>query len=174
MNLDQYEKQIAEWDLYPVNDYQRLYYTIGMNGESCEFLGKYLLYENVSPLTTEELLDLVSESGDICWYFTRLMNSFGFSLQEIYTGTKVNSIRSYVEYMGKLTESIKKLYRDNNGVLDDNFKARILLNASKVFERLDGLLSEYHYSLQDAMESNIIKLSTRKKNNTLHGDGDKR
>jgi len=75
---------------------------------------------------------------------------------------------------GEIAEKIKKVYRDNNGVLDEERKQALKKELGDVLWYLAQLSTELGLSLDDVACFNIEKLSSRKQRDTLHGDGDNR
>ncbi len=75
---------------------------------------------------------------------------------------------------GEVIEKIKKLMRDKNKVVDDDFKSDISKEMGDVLWYLSQLASEFNLSLDDIASLNIKKLFSRKERGNLHGDGDDR
>jgi len=174
-----YEGIIGEFDVYPYDDYQKMYYTIGFNGEYDELLEKMFgIGMGVTSIQTHD--ELVNEGGDVCWYVTRLANSFGFSLSDIYPNKK-KITRNFDELMSNvhkskkdLSESVKKFYRDGGGELTLEWKERIFHSLCNLYIDLEDVCRAYGITLPQMMRANVLKLATRKLEKKLHGDGDKR
>ncbi len=75
---------------------------------------------------------------------------------------------------GEIAEKIKKVYRDNNGILDEERKQVLKKELGDVLWYLAQLSTELGLSLDDVACFNIEKLSSREQRGTLHGDGDNR
>jgi len=75
---------------------------------------------------------------------------------------------------GEVAEKIKKVFRDNNGVLDEERKQILKKELGDVLWYLASLSTELGLSLDDIACFNIEKLSSREQRGTLHGDGDNR
>lgn len=75
---------------------------------------------------------------------------------------------------GEVLGKIKKVFRDKNGIVDEETKAAIKKELGDVLWYLAQLSTELEISLQDVAESNIEKLYSRMERGTLHGDGDNR
>lgn len=75
---------------------------------------------------------------------------------------------------GEIAEKIKKIFRDNNGILDEERKQVLKKELGDVLWYLAQLSTELGLSLDDIACFNIEKLSSRKERGTLHGDGDNR
>lgn len=75
---------------------------------------------------------------------------------------------------GEVMEKIKKLIRDKDGVIDDEFKKEIAKELGDILWYMAQLSTEFGISFQDVAEKNIEKLASRKERGMLHGDGDNR
>ncbi|HEC65452.1 hypothetical protein LCGC14_1755030 [marine sediment metagenome] len=174
-----YESIIANFDVYPFDDYQKMYYTIGYNGEYDEMLEK--IYDLTPLINPESLKELTNEGGDVCWYATRVTNAFGFSLKDVMPDPAEISTTDFNQLMkkvhrskAKLSESIKKFFRDGKGEMTSKWKARIFECLKDFFLQLQSLGYIYRIKLTDMMRLNVLKLGKRKLEKKLHGDGDKR
>lgn len=77
------------------------------------------------------------------------------------------------EETGELLGKMAKAYRD--GVPDwDKYEESLKKEAGDVLWMLARLLDDQGISLEEVAKMNIDKLNNRKKNNTLHGEGDER
>ncbi len=75
---------------------------------------------------------------------------------------------------GEVAEKIKKVIRDNNGVLDAAVKQALKKELGDVFWYIAAICYEAGLDMDDVAESNIRKLRDRQKRNVLHGSGDNR
>ena len=75
---------------------------------------------------------------------------------------------------GEVVEKIKKVIRDNNGVIDEEKRLEIMKELGDVLWYLSQLATELNLSLDDIASKNLQKLNSRKERNKLHGDGDNR
>lgn len=75
---------------------------------------------------------------------------------------------------GEVVEKIKKLFRDKNGVLDDETKELITKELGDILWYVSQISTELNINLQQVAEINIIKLQQRKIENKLKGSGDTR
>lgn len=75
---------------------------------------------------------------------------------------------------GEVAEKVKKLYRDNDGVVTQEFKDTIKKEIGDVIWYCTALANELGLSLEEIMEANYNKLIKRRETNTLHGSGDNR
>jgi len=75
---------------------------------------------------------------------------------------------------GEVAEKVKKLYRDNAGVVTEEFKNSLKKEIGDVLWYCTALSSELGLTLEEVMEANYEKLTKRRETNTLHGNGDDR
>ena len=75
---------------------------------------------------------------------------------------------------GEVADKIKKLYRDNGGILDDAKKQELAKELGDVLWYIARLAEEWGFSLEQIAEMNVEKLQSRKTREQLHGDGDNR
>jgi NTP pyrophosphatase (non-canonical NTP hydrolase) len=75
---------------------------------------------------------------------------------------------------GEVAEKVKKLIRDEKGVVNEEFKANIKKELGDVLWYITALSLEIGFSLESIAEANISKLIKRRETNTLSGSGDHR
>lgn len=75
---------------------------------------------------------------------------------------------------GELANKIKKIGRDKNSELTDNYKQAIMEEMGDVLWYLAILADELGIGFSTVADENVKKLASRKNRNTLHGDGDNR
>lgn len=76
---------------------------------------------------------------------------------------------------GEIAEKVKKIYRDNNGVVPNEWWLEDLeKEIGDVLWYLAAICQDFDISLQDAAEGNIAKLRSRQERGVLHGSGDNR
>ena len=75
---------------------------------------------------------------------------------------------------GEVAEKIKKVLRDNNGVIDEAKKQEISKELGDVLWYLAQVAFELGLSLEDVACLNIEKLNSRKDRGKLSGSGDNR
>lgn len=75
---------------------------------------------------------------------------------------------------GELLEKIKKLFRDKNGVIDDEFKDAVIKEMGDVHWYMARLAAWFGIEYNEIPKQNIKKLFSRMERNKLHGDGDDR
>lgn len=75
---------------------------------------------------------------------------------------------------GEVTEKIKKVFRDKNGVFSEEDNVAILKELGDTLWYLTQLSREFGSSLKEVAKLNIEKLEGRRERGTLHGSGDDR
>ena len=75
---------------------------------------------------------------------------------------------------GEVADKVKKVLRDNDGNFDEWRKIQIAAEIGDVLWYIAALTNDLGYTLEDIAKLNIGKLSQRRANNTIHGEGDNR
>lgn len=75
---------------------------------------------------------------------------------------------------GEVAEKVKKVIRDNGGLLTDDAKRNIGLELSDVCWYMATLSNELGFSLSEIFDMNTAKLSSRKDRGVISGSGDNR
>ena len=75
---------------------------------------------------------------------------------------------------GEVSEKVKKVLRDKNGVFDIDTKHEIAKEIGDVLWYCNALAYDLGYSLETIMEINLIKLESRKARGKIQGNGDNR
>ena len=75
---------------------------------------------------------------------------------------------------GEVAENIKKMVRDDGGVLTEERRAAVAKELGDVLWYVSQLATEADLDLGMVAEANIQKLLSRKDRNVLHGSGDDR
>jgi len=75
---------------------------------------------------------------------------------------------------GEVAEKVKKMMRDDAGVLTKDRKKLLIKELGDVLWYLANIASDINVTLEDIAKSNLQKLNLRKEKNMLHGDGDNR
>mgnify|MGYP003420264108 CR=1 FL=1 len=75
---------------------------------------------------------------------------------------------------GEIAEKVKKLLRDKDSVIDENFKSLLIKEVGDCIWYCSNLCDELGYSISDAMQINIDKLYSRQKRDKIKGSGDER
>ena len=75
---------------------------------------------------------------------------------------------------GEIAEKVKKIIRDDQGVITDEKRDQIAKEAGDVLWYLSQLATEIDYSLEDIAQMNLDKLVSRAARGVLSGSGDNR
>jgi len=75
---------------------------------------------------------------------------------------------------GEVAEKIKKIFRDDNGIVTNESKLKLEKELGDVLWYVAQLATELDLSLDEIATNNIRKLQSRKERNQLHGSGDNR
>lgn len=75
---------------------------------------------------------------------------------------------------GEVTDKVKKIIRDKGGYASEEDRMEIAKELGDVLWYVANVARYLDVSLSDIAEGNIAKLSSRKKRNKLHGEGDNR
>src|SRR5688572_19938462 len=73
---------------------------------------------------------------------------------------------------GEVVGKIKKVLRDDAGIISADKKIEIKKEMGDVLWYLSQLATELNLKLSDIAQTNIDKLSSRQKRDVLHGSGD--
>jgi NTP pyrophosphatase (non-canonical NTP hydrolase) len=76
--------------------------------------------------------------------------------------------------VGEVAEKIKKIYRDEKGLVSEEKRASLLLELGDVLWYMAVLANDLNLSLDDVAEANIEKLKSRLKRGVIGGEGDDR
>jgi NTP pyrophosphatase (non-canonical NTP hydrolase) len=75
---------------------------------------------------------------------------------------------------GEVAEKVKKMLRDDEGVLTQERRAALAKEIGDVLWYCAALSADLGLSLGEIAQINVDKLTARKLNNTISGDGDNR
>ena len=75
---------------------------------------------------------------------------------------------------GEIANKVKKIFRDDGGVLTDAKRSDIEKELGDVLWYVSQVATELGLSLDGIATTNIARLASRKQRGTLHGDGDDR
>ena len=75
---------------------------------------------------------------------------------------------------GEVAEKLKKIFRDNNGIIDNKNKDEIAKECGDVLWYLSQICEILELNLDNVAQMNIDKLNSRMQRNKLQGSGDNR
>ena len=75
---------------------------------------------------------------------------------------------------GEVAEVYKKVLRDDNGIIGQNGRAKLVKELGDVLWYVANISEDLGFSLNHIAEENVRKLDSRAKREVLKGDGDER
>ncbi len=75
---------------------------------------------------------------------------------------------------GEVAEKIKKVLRDENGIISEEKRGEIVKELGDVLWYIANLSKEIGVSLEEVANKNLEKLQSRQQRGELHGSGDNR
>jgi NTP pyrophosphatase (non-canonical NTP hydrolase) len=75
---------------------------------------------------------------------------------------------------GEVAEKVKKLIRDNGGVVDEAAKTALMKELGDVLWYLAALSRELGCTLEEVAAMNLEKIASRRERGVVHGAGDNR
>ena len=79
-----------------------------------------------------------------------------------------------VNEAGEVAGKIKKIFRDKNGIFNDEARAALQAELGDVLWYIAQVCTELEISLEDVAEANLAKLLDRQARGKIQGDGDTR
>lgn len=164
MNREQYTKATAVYpELGTGSPLALAYCALGLAGEAGE----------LARAVEDDTDTIVSEMGDVSWYSARLGSELDISVSASADNPDEPwPHRSIVDLSTQVAEQVKKLVRD--GLSNKKRIATIRGLLSDIEVRLTQLARSCGLTLDEVRDLSIVKLTNRKTNNTIHGDGDRR
>ena len=75
---------------------------------------------------------------------------------------------------GEVSDKVKKVLRDRNGIFDEDAKVAIMLELGDVLWYVSQLSCELGFELEEVARANLNKLSSRNLRGKINGEGDNR
>lgn len=75
---------------------------------------------------------------------------------------------------GEIQGKIKKILRDNNGIIDDEVRLELAKEVGDLLWYVTRAAEELKYDLSEIAEMNVAKLQSRQARGVLGGNGDNR
>lgn len=75
---------------------------------------------------------------------------------------------------GEVADKIKKIYRDNNGIISEENKEQLIKEMGDVLWYLANMSTDLNVTLEDIAKKNLEKIQARQKKNLIHAEGDDR
>ena len=93
---------------------------------------------------------------------------------EINGDTRLYPILGLCGETGEVAEKLKKLYRDRDGKVDDQFEEALVKEMGDILWYVAELCTQFNLDMNAVAEMNIEKLFSRKERGKIQGDGDNR
>ena len=75
---------------------------------------------------------------------------------------------------GEVADKIKKIYRDNDGIISEENKEQIVKEMGDVLWYLANMATDLGVTLEDVAKKNLEKIQSRQEKDLIHGEGDNR
>lgn len=75
---------------------------------------------------------------------------------------------------GEVSDKVKKVLRDFNGVFTDEKKLELAKEIGDVAWYIAALCRDLGYTMEEVLQMNLDKLASRKDRNVIQGEGDNR
>ena len=176
MDLNEYQSKARSTAVYP-KPIGLAYVALGLGGELGEVVEKID--------KKAEGCEILPELGDMAWYSALLAWELALPLSEckpdsINLEKPVNVMHQdrsivYLQIgVSKVLECVKKVYRDQNGVVNRESTLKLNDGFRRVLAEIAAVAGNYGYSFKDVAEANVKKLASRAERGKLHGNGDDR
>lgn len=143
-----------------------------------------LLYISIKvcPVTNEQVIRQIFKGVDI-EKIPKISEINNFSdYEKIAMSTKVGWNNNEILYpligmcgeTGEVADKIKKVLRDKNGKFSESDRLEILKEIGDTLWYMTALCNDLGSSLKDAANINLEKVTKRREDNTIHGEGDNR
>ncbi|MBU0646368.1 nucleoside triphosphate pyrophosphohydrolase family protein [Patescibacteria group bacterium] len=91
-----------------------------------------------------------------------------------FKGLPIYPVLGLVGEAGEVAEKMKKIIRDNNGVIDQERKDLLIKEIGDVLWYTAQLCTDLDLSMDDVAQTNLDKLFSRLERGKIQGDGDNR
>ncbi len=174
-----YQEQARSTAIYPRQENNLLYPTLGLMGEIGEVSNK--LKKNIRD--NNYSTGLPDEIGDVCWYMANFCCELQINLSDLfedlgnYNQAKENNI--YEEMLaiqvslGIISGNVLSLINSECGSMRST-KDNIFANLHNIVIGLNNMCNFLNLDLKDIAKNNIEKLLDRKQRDVLRGSGDNR
>ena len=177
MQLHTYQQAASATAVYP-RHLRVLYPTLGLAGEVGE------LIEALEDRDADGTVDpavLIGEFGDVCWYIAALSADLGVPLggSGIHptpdaVAAPLSSPSALAVTVGVIAEQVKKTVRDHQGNMPAARLRTVEGQLSRLLGQLTAAAAGCGLRLEDVLDANVAKLTSRKQRGQLHGDGNLR
>lgn len=171
MKLKEYIDKAKTFAIYD-KDKEIDYITLGLIEETGEVCGVYkkVIRDNNSDWDDNRKNKLLYELGDVLWYTAMFINHYKLDIDSIenYEFEDMNIIRHF--FALPYAASQISLWLIN----DDESHTIATSSLKVIFANTRTIAEEFGFTIEEVMDSNIAKLSKRKKENKIHGEGSDR
>lgn len=193
--INHYQQIARSTAIYPTA-MRFIYPVLGLAGEFGEATDVLLPKQGfIADQVVVDLDDVEKELGDVLWYITNATLDVGLSLQDLASdltgGLDVKSFKDlsfamidhkdarrifllFMVSLGPVAEAAKKAIRDNDGKVQEKKLPAVREGLGGMLRAWLQLCERYHVSPDDVAIFNIEKLTRRKDEGKLRGDGDNR
>jgi NTP pyrophosphatase (non-canonical NTP hydrolase) len=168
--LEEYQKFTESTDLTGNYDY----YSLGLLSEIGEILGKLKRVIRKDYSLTDITHDLMLELGDVLWYYTRMCEHLGYSLENLndICESFFFSLPEDDNIFSVLSDYVILLNRLGLDIVDATDDVEdLFMDFLDIFLIITEILD---YDILDIVQVNYEKLSSRKTRGQLNGQGDRR
>lgn len=172
-----YVSAAAGTAIYPGCGHNVIYPVLGLAGE-------------ISELVTTVEVERAAELGDVVWYVAALSGELGidpsrFDAVALFDPVPGGSppvvplvgspvVAQLVASSGRIVEHVKKMMRDDAGILTVQRRELIVAELDVVVSCVSVVAAVCGTTLAAVFDANLSKLAGRARRNTLTGDGDHR
>lgn len=177
-DINKYFELVSAFDRYKDSVKPSVYF-LGLSGEVGELCDVIYNAKDFPFITKQEDIDKITgEFGDVFWYWFALAQNLGIDYNKIWNGlvekeydTKI-PILKLVASVGRLTEHLKKSFRDDDGKITPKRLENINENMYKTLDNLFAVCSFISKTPYEILQKNYDKLAARHVAGTLQGEGD--
>ena len=91
-----------------------------------------------------------------------------------FNGLPIYPVLGLLGEAGEVAEKMKKIIRDNNGVIDDERRDLLVKELGDVLWYLSQVCTDLNLSFDEVAKTNLHKLFSRLERGVISGDGDNR
>ena len=150
-------------------------------GEVANALDMTTFEHSASQNFDDFLKSVAMECGDVMWYASECARAWGLDLA-ICRGDEEQDKHAETTYWArrlvanavKIAGLTKKLIRDADMQIDDQRRNKVETCLGNIITSIRCILRTTPYTLEWVLDENIQKLTRRKSEGTLHGDGSNR
>jgi NTP pyrophosphatase (non-canonical NTP hydrolase) len=179
LKLDEYQVNAYKTALYKQKKIYPALKLMGESGEITEKVGKILRDFDGDFDNPETKQELAKELGDVMWYVAAICTDYGVKLSEYAHPRKAQDVNKLYEGIDVIKMSARiaaqACYVMELIILSDITRMdNIIIQTGKMVELIQKFAHMIGYILEEIMDMNINKLSSRMTRGKIHGSGDNR